>query len=94
MAVRVRELIERDETPDAADWRDAFKRMDDKKIKIRKLIKQPAMTFAYGANGPPVGQAIREEYKEIFSPARTMCRTVSTSPRRFARQRMSYCLGH
>ena len=31
IAVRVRELIERDETAGAADWRDAFKRMDTKR---------------------------------------------------------------
>ena len=70
IAVRVRELIERDETAGAADWQDAFKRMDDKKIKIRKLIKQPAMTYAYGATDYRWGKQLKKKYeKDIFPGA-------------------------
>jgi DNA-dependent RNA polymerase-like protein len=56
-------LLTVDENPWASWWRDRFDKLRDKDT--RKLIKTPAMTYAYAATQSTMGDEIREVYKTL-----------------------------
>src|SRR6266550_1679403 len=64
-AVKIRELIERDDGPHAEWWRKRFADLDNQRGKIRKLCKAPAMTYAYSATVRGMADQIRDAYEEI-----------------------------
>jgi DNA-directed RNA polymerase len=65
VAVKIRELIERDDGPHAEWWRKRFADLDNQRGKIRKLCKAPAMTYAYSATVRGMADQIRDAYEEI-----------------------------
>ena len=74
VALLVQILIEQDKDKDAAYWRAAFKKMNARQI--RKLIKRPAMTFAYGAGNASWSKHIKEEYSAICPGAEIRARRL------------------
>jgi DNA-directed RNA polymerase len=62
----VRESLEADGRKSAQWWAKKFKILDNRPGKIRKLIKTPAMTFAYNATPHGMAENIAEVYREEF----------------------------
>ena len=53
------------------------------------------MTYAYGATDYRWGKQLKKKYeKEYFSRREPCAELFLPRHKRFARQRMSYCLGH
>jgi DNA-directed RNA polymerase len=65
---RVQLLLEDDNSKSAAWWRESFERL--KPRQIRKLIKTPAGTFAYGATPSGMAEEIAEVYENLFGEGR------------------------
>jgi DNA-directed RNA polymerase len=63
VAARVRELVEVDKDARAAGWQRFFAACNEKDI--RKLIKRPAMTYAYSATDSGWMRQIGEAYEDI-----------------------------
>jgi hypothetical protein len=66
---RVKRVLTTDENKSASWWLDRFEILDDKKI--RKIIKTPAMTFAYNVTVFGMSEKIVEECLEICNRRQT-----------------------
>jgi DNA-directed RNA polymerase len=63
VAVRVRELVNNDDGELASWWRACFSALNDRQM--RKLCKQPVMTFGYGVTPSGMVRQLVEAYKKL-----------------------------
>jgi DNA-directed RNA polymerase len=63
VAVNVRERVKNDDGEFATWWRACFSALDERQM--RKLCKQPVMTFGYGVTPPGMVRQLAEAYRKL-----------------------------